>query len=253
MVEETIQVEEQVEEKKVAISIKDLKKSFGKNEVLKGINLEIEPGTLFGLIGNVSSGKSTMINCLIGSKKFEGTIKINGHDIVKNPVKAKKSYGFVASKPVCYEMMTGYDYLEFTASVYGLSEETFRQNYKFLATRLSLKPESLKKPISALSAGDAQKICIIASLLINPEVWILDEPALRLDLKSKLELRKMLREYVSHGKTVFITSHDVDVVSKLCDRVAIIKDGEIVRDIDLVKDPNKRIQLNKIYLELVGD
>lgn len=246
-------MEQQENEKKVMISIQDLHKSYGQKDVLLGINLEVYEGELFGFIGKNGIGKSTTIDCMIGSKPFsQGKILLDGFDMEKEPIEAKKTFGYVASEPTCYEVMTGYDFLEFIASIYQMSEGSFVKNYRFLMQRLDLKESDLALPISNYSHGMKQKLCLIASLLHNPKIWILDEPTVGLDIMAVEALKKMMREYANHGKTVFVTSHNIELVSKLCDRVAIINDGVVTAIYDLNKDPNKRLQLSKIFLETYG-
>lgn len=240
-------------EEKIAISIQDLYKSYGKKEVLLGIDLNVREGELIGFIGRNGVGKSTTIDCMIGAKKFNsGTITINGFDIKKDPLDAKFSYGYVASEPTCYEEMTGLEYLEFIASIYELSEGDLKTNYKYLSKRLELSEEDLNKPIADYSHGMKQKLCLIASLLHSPKIWILDEPTVGLDIMAVEELKKMMREYANHGNTVFVTSHNIDFVSRICDRVAIINNGKVQALLDLNRDPNKRLQLSRIFLETYG-
>ena len=241
------------EPKKTTILIEDLYKSYGEKEVLLGLNLEVHEGELFGFIGRNGIGKSTTIDCMIGAKKFnKGRIELNGYDIVKDPIDAKKSLGYVASEPTCYEEMTGYDYLEFVASIYGMTEGDFRRNSEYLCNRLQLNLDELNNPISDYSHGMKQKLCWVASLIHSPKVWVLDEPTVGLDIMAVEELKKMLREYANHNNTVFVTSHNIELVSKICDKVAIINDGKVVALYDLNKNPNKRLQLSKIFLDTYG-
>ena len=236
-----------------AIRITDLYKSYGTKEVLKGLSLEVYKGELFGFIGRNGIGKSTTIDCMIGVKKFNaGEIEIEGYSITEEPLIAKSRFGYVASEPTCYETMTGYEYLEFIASIYQISEAEFAANVNYLTKRLVLTDEDLMKYISSYSHGMKQKLCLIASLLNNPDVWILDEPTVGLDIMAVEELKKMMREYANHDKCVFITSHNIDIISKICDRVAIINDGKVVELMDLNKDPNKRLQLGRIFLNIFG-
>jgi len=236
-----------------AIIIDDLYKAYGSKEVLKGLDLEVPYGCLFGFIGRNGIGKSTTIDCMIGAKRFQkGRIYVAGHDINLEPLEAKKTYGYVASEPTCYEAMTGYEYLEFTASIYGLSEKEFEKSYKYLANRLMLAEEELANRISDYSHGMKQKLCLIASLLHKPKIWILDEPTVGLDIIATEELKKMLREYANSGNCVFVTSHNIDLVSRLCDTVAIINNGKVVHIFDLVKSPNRRLQLAKIFVDEFG-
>ena len=236
-----------------AVRIVDLYKSYGPKEVLKGLNLEVYNGELFGFIGRNGIGKSTTIDCMIGVKRFNsGTIEIEGYSIKEEPLIAKSRFGYVASEPTCYESMTGYEYLEFIASIYRISEGEFVTNVEYLAKRLVLTDDDLDKSISNYSHGMKQKLCLIASLLNNPDVWILDEPTVGLDIMAIEELKKMMREYANHGKCVYITSHNIDIIAKICDRVAIINDGKVVELLDLNKDPNKRLQLPRIFLNIFG-
>ena len=247
------QTQEAKPEREVAISIKDLHKSYGKKVVLKGVNLEVYKGALFGFLGRNGIGKSTTIDCMIGLKKFnKGKIHLNGFDIEKEPLAAKDTFGYVASEPTCYEAMTGYDFLEFIVSIYNLSEGGFQNNYKYLINRLKLHEEELNNPIANYSHGMKQKLCLVGSLLHNPDIWVLDEPTVGLDIIATEELKKMMREYANHGKCVFVTSHNIDLVSKLCDRVAIVNDGVVKEILDLNRNPNKRLQLAKIFVETFG-
>jgi len=232
------------------ISIKGLHKSYGPKKVLRGLALDVYAGELFGFIGRNGIGKSTTIDCMIGAKKFDsGEITINGFDVKNEPLLAKSSFGYVASEPACYEVMSGYDYLEFIASMYKIGEGVFVRNYQYLAKRLAFDEAELLNPISNYSHGMKQKLCLIASLLHNPKAWILDEPTVGLDIMAVEELKQMMREYANHGKTVFITSHNIDLVAKICDRVAIVNDGRVVALYDLKKEPNRRIQLSKIFMD----
>ncbi len=236
---------------KVAIKIEHLKKSYGKKEVLHDLNLEIYQGELFGYVGKNGVGKSTTIDCLIGAKKFdEGHIYIGGYEINKDPFHAKKQFGYVSSEPVTYEMMTGYEYLQFIGSVYGLSDEAYKNNLNYLANKLDLPPRDLNSVISSYSHGMKQKLCLIASLLHNPEIWILDEPTVGLDIMVFETLKNMMVEFTKRGRTILITSHNIDLVAKICDRVALINNGKIEKIIDLKNDPDKRYQLNKIFLDM---
>ena len=236
-----------------AILIKDLFKSYGKKEVLKGLNLEVYQGELFGFIGRNGIGKSTTIDCMIGSKKFNsGEIYVNGYNIKSDPLYAKESFGYVASEPTCYEEMTGYEYLEFIASIYQISEGELKKNSNYLCNRLQLDLKELNNLISDYSHGMKQKLCLAASLLHSPQIWILDEPTVGLDIMAVEELKKMMREYANHDNCVFVTSHNIELVAKLCDRVAIINDGKVVELYDLNKNPNKRLQLARIFIETYG-
>ncbi len=244
-------VQQEQEEIKPIIEIKNLHKAYGKKKVLKGLDLEVYPGELFGFLGKNGIGKSTTIDSIVGVKKFDkGTILLNGFDVVEQPLQAKRTFGYVASEPTAYETMTGYDFLEFIANIYQITEADFRTNYKYLSNRLGLTEQDLSKSISEYSHGMKQKVCLIASLMGNPKIWILDEPTVGLDIMAVEELKKMMQEYAAHGNAVLITSHNIDLVAKICDRVGLINDGHIAMIYDLKKNPNIRLQLAKKFLDL---
>ncbi|MBR7136059.1 MAG: ABC transporter ATP-binding protein, partial [Clostridia bacterium] len=141
-------------DRKVTIQIKDLHKSYGTKKVLKGLNLDVYSGELFGFIGRNGIGKSTTIDCVIGAKKFDsGQIIVDGFDIQQDPLDAKNNFGYVASEPSCYEVMSGYDYLEFVASIYRMSEGDFVRNYRYLCGRLKLDLKELGNRIANYSHG----------------------------------------------------------------------------------------------------
>ena len=236
--------------KNIALSIHSLHKSYGKHEVLKGIDLDVYEGELFGFIGKNGVGKSTTIECSIGIKDFDsGTIEILGRDIRKESLEAKRCFGYVTSEPTAYEEMTGLSYVEFIASIYQVEEERFLANLRYLAKRLDLSDADLMRPIMEYSHGMKQKVCLIASLIHNPRIWILDEPTVGLDAFTANELCKMMREFVSHGKTVFVASHNIDLIARLCDRVAVINKGLIQKVFDLKENPRERYDLNRYFLE----
>lgn len=238
-------------EKKIVIKIDNLYKSYGKKEVIKGISLDVYEGELFGFIGKNGVGKSTTIESMIGIKPFnKGIIKLNGFDIVKESNKAKESLGYVSSEPICYEDMTGFQFIEFVASIYKVKEEIYIANLNYLKKRLDISDYDLNRQIKEYSHGMKQKVCLISSLIHNPKLWILDEPTVGLDAFTANELALMMKEYAKSGKTCFVTSHNIELVSKICDRVAIIKDGVIVGLYDLAKEPKYRYKLQDIFFEV---
>ena len=200
---------------KTMISISDLHKSYGKKDVLVGLNLDVHEGELFGFIGRNGIGKSTTIDCMIGSKKFSsGTITLDEFDVSKNPLEAKMIYGYVASEPTCYEEMTGYDYLEFIASIYQMNEGDFRRNTEYLCNRLQLKLDELSNPIGDYSHGMKQKVALISALAHNPKVLIMDEPFVGLDPKAVYDMKELMKQMAKEGKTVLFSTHILDVAEK---------------------------------------
>lgn len=237
-------------ERNIALSIQGLHKRYGTREVLQGIDLEVREGELFGFIGKNGVGKSTTIECSIGIKDFDsGTIEVDGFDIRKESLQAKKSFGYVTSEPTAYEEMTGLAYVEFIASIHQIRKERFLKNLRYLSQRLDLSDSDLMRPIQEYSHGMKQKVCLIASLIHNPRLWILDEPTVGLDAFTSNELCRMMREFADHGKTVFVASHNIDLIARLCDRVAIINHGRIQKVFDLRQNPRERYELNRFFLE----
>ncbi len=236
------------------IEIKDLFKSYGKKEVLKDLNLKVKKGEVFGFIGKNGIGKSTTIDCIVGLKDFDsGHILICGKDNVIDSLDTKMMIGYVPSEPVTYENMTGNEYLQFIASAYNMIQASFNKNYDFLVKKFNMNTIDMNRKIKEYSHGMKQKICLMASLIHNPKIWILDEPTVGLDIMVYEVLVKMIKDFAIFGKTVFITSHNIDLVSKVCDRVAIINDGKVVELIDFNKEPLKRRDLNKIFFKIYGE
>ena len=237
-----------------ALVIKDLYKSYGRKDVLKGLNVQVKKGEVFGFIGKNGIGKSTTIDCIVGLKDYDsGEILILDIDNKKDALKAKGLIGYVPSEPVTYEMMTGNEYLQFVASSYGMIQSSFTSNYNFLIKKFGMSPSDMDRKIREYSHGMKQKVCLMASLIHNPKIWILDEPTVGLDIMVYEVLLRMIKEFAIHGRTVFITSHNIDLVSKVCDRVAIINDGKVVNLLDFKKDPLKRRDLSKIFFSTYGD
>ena len=234
-----------------ALEINNLVKSYGKKQVLKGLNLKVKKGEVYGFIGKNGVGKSTTIDCIVGLKEANsGDILIMGKDAFRDPLETKMLTGYVPSVPTTYEMMTGNEYLQFIGSSYDMLQSAFDANYEYLLRKLSMSPADMNRPIKEYSHGMKQKVCLMASLIHNPKIWILDEPTVGLDIIVYEVLLKMIRDFANNGKTVFITSHSIDLVAKVCDRVAIVNNGVVELLIDLNKEPLKRRDLNKIFFKL---
>ena len=231
------------------LKITNLVKYYSSDEpVIKRLSLEVKKGEVFGFIGPNGAGKSTTIKCITGILPFEeGEITINNLDILQEPLDAKRSFGYVADNQAVYEEMTGREFVEFIASVYGL-KENFKHLFEELVKRFNMS-HAIDQYISNYSHGMKQKVCIIASLIHEPDLWILDEPLTGLDISSATQLKNTIIDYKKKGKSVLLTSHNIDSVEKLCDRVAIIIKGEIKTIIDM-KDFNGQ-SLEKLFYQLV--
>ena len=203
-------------------------KSYDKKEVVKGINLEVKPGEIFGFVGHNGAGKTTTIKSIVGILPFEkGTILIDGKDIVKNPVECKKVISYIPDNPDIYEHMTGLNYLKFIASIFEMDKDYFNKKVEELSKEFEIY-SNLGDQIKSYSHGMKQKLVIISALMHNPKLLIFDEPFVGLDPKASFTLKKLMKELCSNGSSIFFSSHVLEVVEKLCDYVAIIKDGIIV-------------------------
>lgn len=241
-------------EKKSNIIIEKLNKSYGSKHVLTDLSLEVFEGELFGFIGRNGIGKSTTIDCMIGMKKFDsGTIKIYDYDIKTNPIEVKKIIGYVSSEPILYEEMTGIEYLKFISNIYKVDASSFKEKYINLCERLEFKLDDLSFQISGYSHGMKQKLSLISSLIHNPKIWILDEPTVGLDFLAVEELKKMMVEYAKTGNTVFLTSHNIDFVSDICNRVAIINKGNVKGLYNLDEEPDLKDKLKDIFIKIYDE
>ena len=236
-------------EKKIALKVEGLIKKYkAKGEpVLKGINFEVYEGEIFGFVGRNGVGKSTTIKCLTGLHEFdEGTIILNGYDIKKEPLKVKKSFGFVPDNHIAYLGMTGREYIDFIAGIYGKVDD-YEEYFNYLVNYFEID-NAIDKLIQDYSHGMKQKICLIASLIHRPKVWILDEPLTGLDIMITKKLLDMMIEYKNQGNTIFLTSHNIDLVGKICDRVAVVSQG-VIKDIIKVNKDNSQY-LEQLFLQL---
>lgn len=219
------------------LEIKNVSKSYGSKKVLDNINLKVKEGQIFGFIGENGAGKTTLIKSIVGIHDFDsGDILINNISIKKDPVSCKKSIAYVPDNPDIYPNLRGIDYLNFICDMYEvpLSERT--SSIEKYANIFSLT-SSLGDVISSYSHGMKQKLVIISALIHKPSLIILDEPFVGLDPKSTKDVKDIMKELCKEGKTFFFSSHVLEVVEKLCDEVAIIKNGKIIESgkVDKIK------------------
>ena len=211
------------------IEIKNVSKSYVKGKkILDNLNLEIKNGEIFGFLGPNGAGKTTTIKIITGIlDSDEGDVLIDGKSITDSPVEAKKSFGFVPDNPDMFLKLKGIEYLNFMADVYEISTKKRKEKIEELTKKFEIYKE-LNNPIQSYSHGMRQKIVICGALLSEPNNWILDEPMTGLDPKSSYDLKEMMREHAKSGKTVFFSTHILEVAEKLCDRVGIINKGKLV-------------------------
>ncbi len=232
------------------IEIKNVSKTYnGKKKVLKNISFKIEGGEIFAFIGHNGAGKTTMIKCIMGILDFEeGDILVDNKSIKEEPLECKRIMAYVADNPDLYENMKAIEYINFICDMYEVSEDIRRENTLKYAKMFEIE-DKLNDDISSFSHGMKQKIALIAALAHNPKVLIMDEPFVGLDPKAVYDMKEIMRNMAKDGKTIFFSTHILDVAEKLCDRVAIIKDGTIVK-VGKMKDIKGDESLEQVFLEL---
>lgn len=234
------------------IEIKNVSKSYdGKVKALNDISFKIDNGEIFAFIGHNGAGKTTMIKSLVGILDFDsGDVLINGKSIKKEPIECKREMAYVPDNPDLYENMTGLDFINFICDIYDVSLEDRKVNIEKYSKMFEMDGK-LGSDISSYSHGMKQKVALIAALSHNPDVLIMDEPFVGLDPKAVFDMKEVMHKMAKEGKTIFFSTHILDVAEKLCDRVAIIKKGEIVK-IGKMKDIKGDESLEQVFLEL-GD
>ena len=231
------------------IEIKNVTKKYGDKEALKNINFEIKDGEIFGFIGHNGAGKTTMIKSIVGILDFEdGDILINNKSIKKDPINCKLEMAYVPDNPDLYENMTAIDFINFVCDMYKTEESLRKENIEKYAKMFEIE-NNLNDDISSFSHGMKQKVALIAALSHEPKVLIMDEPFVGLDPKAVFDIKNIMKKMAKEGKTIFFSTHILDVAEKLCDRVAIIKNGSIVK-IGKMKDIKGDSSLEEVFLEL---
>lgn len=223
-----------------------------KHYAVEDINFEVNAGEILGFLGPNGAGKSTIIKCIVGIQPAtKGSIEINGYDIQKQPDETKMQFGFVPDHYALYENLTGREYVNYIADLYNVSKKDRDERIERLITQLNLV-ESFDSPIKTYSHGMKQKITIISSFVHNPKLCILDEPLTGLDPISIYQLKECMRDHARKGNIVFFSSHIIDIVEKLCDRIIILNDHHIAANITLKELEEKNIGLEKFYLQTIG-
>ncbi len=236
------------------IDIRNVSKSYNKGSVkaVDTLNLEIRKGEIFGFLGPNGAGKTTTIKMIVGLlNPDEGTILIDGTDIRKEPIEAKKKIGYVPDNPNLYERLTGTEYLNFMADIYQVPVDLRRQRIENYLNMFELN-DAAGDLIKSYSHGMKQKIALTGALIHNPSVWILDEPMVGLDPKSAHLLKSQMREHCDNGNTVFFSTHILEVAEKLCDRLGIIHRGKLIAigTVDELRQGDMMESLENIFLEL---
>lgn len=231
------------------IEIKKVSKSYSDKKALDRVSFNVEDGEIFAFIGHNGAGKTTLIKAICGIQDFdEGEILINGRSIQDDPIACKRQMAYIPDDPELYEDMKAISYINFVCDMYDVPTESREQNIKRYAKMFDMEKE-LGNTINSFSHGMKQKIALIAALAHEPKVLIMDEPFVGLDPKAIFDMKEIMKELVKKGGTIFFSTHILDVAEKLCDRVAIVKKGKIIKVGDMKKIRGDK-SLEKVFLEL---
>lgn len=235
------------------IELKNINKSYdGKKNAVDELNITIEPGQIVGFIGPNGAGKTTTLRMLTGLLTPDsGSVTINGIDIATNPIKAKQQFGFVSDDPNAFLKLKGLEYLNFIADIYGVNSEDRLERIQRYTKLLDID-HALNNKINSYSHGMRQKIMVIAQLIHNPNLLILDEPLTGLDPQSSFALKELMKDRAKNNKSVFFSTHVLEVAEKLCDQIIIINHGKVLYTGTLsnLKSQYNDLSLEEIFLEV---
>jgi len=234
------------------LQIEHLTKTYGEKKAVDDLSLHILPGEIYGFIGHNGAGKTTTLKSVAGILRFDaGEIRIAGTSIRTDPLACKRKLAYIPDNPDLYDYMTGIQYLNFIANIFGVSAADRQGGIRELAERFELTND-LAQPIAAYSHGMKQKLAIISAWLHAPQLVVMDEPFVGLDPKAAHLLKGMMRELCDRGGAIFFSTHVLEVAEKLCDKVAILRAGKLIRSgtMDEVKGDDS---LEEVFLELEGE
>lgn len=234
------------------LKIDHLTKSYGNKKAVDDLSLHIAPGEIYGFIGHNGAGKTTTIKACCGILQADcGEVYIDGVSIKENPLAAKAKLAYIPDNPDLYEFMTGVQFLNFIGDVFSVSAEDRQARIRKYAEMFQLTND-LAQPISAYSHGMKQKLAVISALLHEPKLLIMDEPFVGLDPKASHILKELMRELCNAGGAIFFSTHVLEVAEKLCDKVAIIKNGQLIKS-GAMEDVKGDASLENVFLELEGE
>ena len=234
------------------LQIEHLTKAYGDKKAVDDLSLHIRLGEIYGFIGHNGAGKTTTLKSAVGILRFDsGEIRINGRSIKDEPVACKRVLAYIPDNPDLYDFMTGIKYLNFVADIFGVPSEERRAKIDDYAARFELT-DDLAQPIAAYSHGMKQKLAVIAAWLHSPKLIIMDEPFVGLDPKAAHLLKIMMRELCEEGGAIFFSTHVLEVAEKLCDKVAIIKGGRLIRS-GTMEEVKGDDSLEDVFLELEAE
>ena len=234
------------------LKITHLTKTFGEKKAVDDLSLEIAPGEIYGFIGHNGAGKTTTLKSVVGIQQFDaGEITIGGISLKKDPLACKRQLAYIPDNPDLYDFMTGIKYLNFIADIFGVSASDRQARIRKYAGLFELT-DDLAQPIAAYSHGMKQKLAIISAWIHDPKLILMDEPFVGLDPKASHLLKGMMREVCDAGGAIFFSTHVLEVAEKLCDKVAIIKAGKLIRS-GTMEEVKGDDSLEDVFLELEGE
>ena len=234
------------------LKIEHLTKAYGEKKAVDDLNLHIAPGEVYGFIGHNGAGKTTTLKSVVGILQFDaGEITIDGISIKENPLECKRRFAYIPDNPDLYDYMTGIKYLNFIADIFGVGANERQARIRKYADAFELTAD-LAQPIAAYSHGMKQKLAIIAAWLHEPKLILMDEPFVGLDPKASHLLKEMMREVCDEGGAIFFSTHVLEVAEKLCDKVAIIKSGRLIRS-GTMEEVKGDESLEDVFLEMEGE
>ena len=232
--------------------IEHLTKAYGDTKAVDDLSLHIRPGEIFGFIGHNGAGKSTTLKSAVGILQFdEGTVTICGKSLRDDPLACKRDLAYIPDNPDLYEFMSGIKYLNFVADIFGISAAERQEKIRRYADIFELT-DNLAQPVSSYSHGMKQKLAIISAWIHDPKLIVMDEPFVGLDPKASHLLKEMMREHCDAGGAIFFSTHVLEVAEKLCDKVAIIKQGRLIRE-GTMEEVKGDDSLEEVFLELEAE
>lgn len=234
------------------LEIKNVTKKYGKKIAIQDVSIKVKSGEIFGFIGHNGAGKTTLIKAIVGIHDFDcGDILVNDVSIKENEIEYKKQMAYIPDNPDLYENLRGIDYLNFIGDIYEVNINEREKLIKKYGTIFEIY-DNLGDLISSYSHGMKQKLAIISALIHSPKVLVLDEPFVGLDPKSSKTLKDIMKELCGMGTIIFFSSHVLEVVEKLCDRVGIIKNGKLIK-VGTTKEITSSEDLESVFLELTDE
>ena len=234
------------------LRIENLTKTYGEKRAVDNLSLRIAPGEIYGFIGHNGAGKTTTLKAVVGILQFDkGEVFIKGESIRQNPLACKQKIAYLPDNPDLYEFMTGIKFLNFIADIFGVPEEKRQERIRKYADLFEMT-ENLAQPIASYSHGMKQKLAIISAWIHEPKLIIMDEPFVGLDPKAAHILKQMMREVCDEGGAIFFSTHVLEVAEKLCDKVAIIRNGQLIQS-GTMQEVKGDDSLEEVFLELEGE